>query len=398
MGGRILEIAKLEDAVEALRSIGADERCFSILAPKCIGLTLKVESVRTPACNILKQLMLSLGGDAAVAKEVLTSGCERSDLILIGTVAQIGELVGKLEEYPTEEFGLKEVKRDISEMLVRRFDPEAFNLSFNNFSLQLSERTHLMGVVNCTPDSFSDGGLYLDKNRAIERVFELVEEGADIIDIGGESTRPGSDPTPEGEEIRRVIPVIESVASHIEVPVSIDTCKSTVAREALEAGASFVNDVSGLSFDSRMSDVVAEHGAPVVIMHMKGKPKDMQRNPSYSDLMGEIITYLRDRLLHCLSKGIEKVVVDPGIGFGKKLHHNLTILKRLGEFRSLGRPILVGVSRKSFIGQVLDLPVEERFEGTLASIAVAIMNGAHIIRVHDVRPAVRVARMVDSLK
>lgn len=398
MAGRILKIENREDAVESLRTIGADERCFPILVPKCFGLTLKIENVRTPACNILKQLMLSLGGDAAVAKEVLTSRCTLSDLILIGTLAQMRRLIEKLAEYPVEEFGLKEVKREVSEALVRYFEPDRFDFSFKNFNLQLSERTHLMGVVNCTPDSFSDGEMYLDKNRAIERVLQLVEEEADIIDIGGESTRPGSDPTPESEELKRVIPVIESVTPQISVPVSIDTYKSTVAREAIEAGASLLNDVSALSFDPKMTDVVAEYDVPVILMHMKGNPKDMQKNPIYSDLIGEIVAYLKEKLLRCLSKGIEKVIIDPGIGFGKKLHHNLTILKRLSEFCSLGRPILVGPSRKSFIGQVLELPVGERLEGTLASIAVAILNGAHIIRVHDVKQAVKVARMVDSLK
>lgn len=398
MGARILKIDRLEDAEESLRTIGVDERSLPILAPKCIGLAIKIEKVKIPACNILKQLMLSLGGDAAVAKDVLTYGCQQSDLILIGTLVQIRRLIEKLGEYPGEEFGLKKLREEISEILTQYFEPKEFTYSFERFSLNLSERTHLIGIVNCTPDSFSDGGLYLDKSRAVERVLELVEEGADIVDIGGESTRPGSDPIPETEELKRVIPVVESVASKISVPISIDTYKSRVAKEAIEAGASLVNDISALRFDSKMYEVVAEYDVPVILMHMKGKPKDMQTNPLYSDLIGEITAFLRERISYCQSKGIEKLIVDPGIGFGKQYHHNLTILKRLSELRSLGKPILVGTSRKSFIGHVLDLPVGERLEGTLATIAVAILNGANIIRVHDVRPAIRVARMVDSLK
>jgi dihydropteroate synthase len=253
-------------------------------------------------------------------------------------------------------------------------------------------------VLNCTPDSFSDGGLYLDREKAAERVFQLVEEGADIVDIGGESTRPGSGPTPLSEELRRVIPVVESTASKISAVISVDTRKSAVAREAFEAGASLLNDISSLSSDPEMTDVVAEYDAPVVLMHMKGTPKDMQEHSSYSDLMGEITSYLQERLAFCCSRGIEKTLVDPGIGFAKQLDHNLRILKNLSELRSLGRPILVGTSRKSFIGSVLDLPVGERLEGTLASIAVAILNGANVVRVHEVKQAVRVARMVDSLK
>jgi len=236
--------------------------------------------------------------------------------------------------------------------------------------------------------------LYLAKEEARERVFQLVEDGADVIDIGGESTRPGADPLSEEEELRRVIPVIESVASEIPIPVSVDTYKSVVAGEAIEAGASLVNDISALRFDERMCDVLAEHDVPVILMHMKGRPKDMQVNPVYSDLMGEICAFLGERICFCQSRGIEKLIVDPGIGFGKGYEHNLTILRRLSELRTLGRPILVGTSRKSFIGHVL----EERLEGTLATAAAAILTGAHLIRVHDVAPAVKVAKMVDSLK
>ena len=398
MAARILKIETTRDALDALTAVGADDRSFSILLPKCFTLVLKLVNVRTPACNILKQLMLSIGGDAAVAKDVLTAKCDASDVLLIGTLVQLRRLVERLGSYPGDEFNLKRVKQEVSEILTQHFDSGPPDLLLKTTTLQLSRRTHVMGVLNCTPDSFSDGGLYLDRERAVERVFQMVEEGADIVDIGGESTRPGADTVPLSEELRRVIPVIESVDSKTKVVVSVDTRRSAVAKEAFEAGASLLNDVSSLSWDPKMIDVAAEYDVPVVLMHMKGTPKNMQENPTYSDLMGEITSYLKERLAFCRARGIERTIVDPGIGFGKRSDHNLTILRHLSELRSLGKPVLVGTSRKSFIGKVLDLPVGERLEGTLASIAVAILNGASVLRVHEVKQAVRVARMVDSLK
>ena len=273
-----------------------------------------------------------------------------------------------------------------------------FDLDFGRFNLKLSERTHIMGVLNVTPDSFSDGGLYIDKNEAVDRALTMVEEGVDIIDVGGESTRPGAKPVPLNEELKRVIPVIDAIAPEIKVPVSIDTYKSEVAEEAISAGASMVNEISGLRFDEKMGKVLSNADIPVVIMHIKGTPRDMQVNPQYTDLIGEIKEYLDRQTEFAQKNGIDKTIIDPGIGFGKKHEDNLVILKRLDEFKSIRRPILVGPSRKSFIGYVLDLPVEERLEGTLAACAVAILNGANILRVHDVRETVRVTRLVDAVR
>jgi len=258
-----------------------------------------------------------------------------------------------------------------------------------------------MGVLNVTPDSFSDGGRYFEKAAAIERVHRMVEKGADMIDIGGESTRPGSEPISTEEESRRTIPVIEAIASKVTVPISIDTWKSEVARRALDAGASMVNDISGLRFDPEMPRVVASYGVPVVIMHMKGKPKDMQQNPVYEALIPEIMDYLRAGIMMAKESGIaeDKIIIDPGIGFGKTFDHNLEIIHNLKEFTHLEKPILVGPSRKAFIGKILgDIPVTERLEGTAAAVAICIMNGAHIIRVHDVKEMVKVAEVVDAIK
>jgi len=245
----------------------------------------------------------------------------------------------------------------------------------------------IMGILNVTPDSFYDGGRYFGIEKAIERGKEMERCGADIIDVGGESSRPGSQPVSEKEEIERVLPVIKGLSNEVKIPISIDTYKSKVAEKALEEGASIVNDISALRFDERMVDVVREYKAGVVLMHMKGKPSDMQKNPYYEDTVGEIYSFLEERIKFCEENGIEKeqIVIDPGIGFGKRLIDNLLILKNISHFLSLGRPILIGTSRKSFIGFLLNLPVEERLEGTIASVIISYLKGVSIFRVHDVK-------------
>lgn len=269
--------------------------------------------------------------------------------------------------------------------------------TFGSQVYDFSKRTYLMGVLNVTPDSFSDGGRYYGVEQAIRRAMEMVDEGADVIDIGGESTRPGSEPIPLDEELHRVLPVIENLAKRTSVPISVDTYKSEVASRALDAGAVIVNDISGLHFDRRLAEVVAQHRASIVLMHIRGTPKTMQQDPEYDDLIEEICNYLSDGVRIAESNGIRQIIVDPGIGFGKNLKHNLEIFRKLSEFQRFGYPVLVGPSRKSFIGMILDLPVEERLEGTAAAVAVSIMNGAHIVRVHDVKQMIRVAKVVDAI-
>ena len=267
--------------------------------------------------------------------------------------------------------------------------------------LDLGSRTHVMGILNVTPDSFSDGGLYADPERALAHAREMAAAGADIIDIGGESTRPGAEPLSEAEELRRIIPLIELLSAELPIPVSVDTYKASVAKKALEAGAGIVNDISGLRFSPDMAKVVADAGAAVVIMHIKGTPRDMQQNPEYDDLVGEVMSYLAEGIEIAVKAGVdrEKTLIDPGIGFGKTLEHNLLLLDRLDEFRCLGRPIVLGTSRKKFIGAVLGIPVpEQRVYGTAATVALGIERGAHIVRVHDVGPMAEVARMTDGLR
>lgn len=274
-------------------------------------------------------------------------------------------------------------------------------LRWRDFDLDLSSKTHVMGILNITPDSFSDGGLFYEPERALEHALKMVEDGADIVDIGGESTRPGSEPVPEEEEIRRVVPVIKRLSAQIKVPISIDTYKSRVARAAIEAGASIVNDISGLRFDPEMKKVVAEYKVPVVIMHIKGTPKTMQLNPTYEALIPEIMDYLREGIMIAKEAGIpeELIIIDPGIGFGKTFEHNLEIINNLREFTYLERPILVGPSRKAFIGKILgDVPPLMRLEGTLAAVAISAYNGANIVRVHDVPETVKVLKVVDAIR
>lgn len=274
-------------------------------------------------------------------------------------------------------------------------------LAWKDFLLDFSKKTYIMGILNVTPDSFSDGGLYFDKSIAIKRAIQMVEDEADIIDIGGESTRPGSEPVTIEEELRRVIPVIEALAKEIGIPISIDTYKSEVAKRALDVGASIINDISGLRFDPEMVRVVSEYKVPVVIMHIKGTPKNMQVNPIYEALIPEIIDYLRVSIRLAMNSGIpeDKIIIDPGIGFGKTFDHNLEIINKLREFTFLEKPILIGPSRKAFIGKILgDVPVTDRLEGTAAAVAISIMNGANIIRVHDVKEMVRVAKIADAIK
>ncbi len=274
-------------------------------------------------------------------------------------------------------------------------------LRWKNFDYHLSKSSYIMCILNVTPDSFSDGGIYFNKSSAINRALKMRDEGADIIDIGGESTRPGAEAVSLKEEIRRVVPVIEKLAKRLNIPLSIDTYKSGVAKAALSAGASLVNDISGLRFDPEMSAVVASYKVPGVIMHIKGTPKNMQKNPSYTALISEIMDYLRGGIDIARGAGIaeDKIIIDPGIGFGKSVEHNLQILKRLDEFAGFEKPILIGPSRKSFIGKILkDLPVTKRVEGTAAAAAIGIFNGANIIRIHDVAAMVRVAKVADKIK
>ena len=266
-------------------------------------------------------------------------------------------------------------------------------------SLTFGERTWIMGILNVTPDSFSDGGRYLDASRAIAYAHQMIEDGADIIDIGGESSRPGASPVSTDEELARVLPVIEALANGTEALLSIDTYKPAVARSALQAGANIVNDITALG-NADMAEIVAAMDAGLILMHMKGVPRTMQRSPVYRDLIPEILIFLRQRIDKAQTEGVcpDRIMIDPGIGFGKTGEHNLEILRCLDRFRSLEKPILIGTSRKAFIGKILNLPnPDDRLEGTAATVAWAIAHGADVVRVHDVKPICQVTQMTDAI-
>ncbi len=283
----------------------------------------------------------------------------------------------------------------------------SYTIKWNGFQLELGKKTCIMGILNTTPDSFSDGGKYLNRDAAVSHGLQLVQDGADILDIGGESSRPFSEPVSAMEEMERVIPVIEKLASRIKVPISIDTTKAEVANEALKAGASIINDISAFNIDPEMAGIAASHNVPVILMHMKGKPKTMQVNPHYDDLMQEIIDFLFQRAEFAEKAGIKKeyIILDPGIGFGKTVEHNLMLIKNLKQIHDMGFPVLMGPSRKSFVQKILsDINKKEitaasveTGQATLAAVAACVMNGAHIVRVHDVAAVKPLIQIIDAI-
>ena len=285
---------------------------------------------------------------------------------------------------------------------------KAFNLEWGKHRLDLGKRTCIMGVLNITPDSFSDGGKFFSLDVAVAQGYKLFEDGADILDIGGESTRPFSDPVSEEEEIRRVVLVIEKLSKRIPIPISIDTTKAGVAEQAIKAGASMINDVSSLRFDPKMASIAVDYAVPVILMHMLGNPKTMQIEPVYDDLIGEIKAFFENAMNYAENKGISrsKIIIDPGIGFGKTVGHNLLLIQRLHEFKTLKVPIMIGTSRKAFIRKLLKNNTGEEINadaaivesGTQASVAAAILNGAHLVRVHNVANTLATVKITDAIK
>ena len=271
---------------------------------------------------------------------------------------------------------------------------------FNQWIREENPATLIMGILNVTPDSFSDGGMYYDATQAIEFALQMAEEGADIIDVGGESTRPGAKTVELQKECDRILPVIEGIRTKSDILISIDTYKSEVARQSIATGAGMVNDISGMTFDPNMVDIIKESGLPVVIMHIKGTPKNMQKNPYYEDLMQELTEYFEERKKFARAKGIldQQIILDPGIGFGKRLQDNFQLLRELKKIVDMGFPVLIGPSKKSFIGLTLDLPVDQRLEGTAAAVTTGILKGARIVRVHDVKAMKRVALITDAIR
>lgn len=380
---RSLVINTPEHARKELERIGVDPVGVVMMTGKMFTRCIRINALQCRQANILKQEMLSLGGDAAVARGTVSCSVQHTDTILIGTDKQLQLLCKKLEAQP---FGLSALANVLTRFLTDSFTPPGIWVtSRREFSLA---RPLIMGILNLTPDSFSDGGNYCTPSRAVEHALQMEAEGADIIDIGGESTRPGAKPVSACEELDRIMPVIEQLSGTLGCAISVDTWKSDVARSAVSAGAEIINDISGFNFDPLMADVAAESGAAAVLMHTRAKPDKMQRNTVYSDLMSQIAAELQISVSRALLAGIprNRIAIDPGIGFGKDSGGNLEILRRLAELKFLGLPILIGTSRKSFIGAVLGKnSASERLYGTASTVALSVANGASILRVHDVR-------------
>lgn len=391
---RLLHIATPDDAERELRRIGVDPVGIIMMSSKMLARCIKLSGLQCRQANILKQEMLALGGDAAVARGTVACSIDKTDVILIGTDKQLLTLCGKLDPQP---FGLPALAAELKKFLqLATKRPKVWRIPRQDLSL---ERPLIMGILNVTPDSFSDGNLYCEPQRAIDRALEMISEGADIIDIGGESTRPGAVPVSTEDELKRIIPIIAGLTGKTSCPISVDTCKSAVANAAVEAGAAIINDISGFNLDPQMAFVAVRSGAGVVLMHTRGTPQTMQHNTVYADLIGEIIHSLRLSLDKAGEAGIdrERIAVDPGIGFAKLADHNLNILRRLREFTCFGLPLLVGSSRKSFIGKILDRETSQRTHGTAATVALAVQGGADILRVHDVREMRDVADMAHAI-
>jgi dihydropteroate synthase len=392
---RCLHITNAREAIHQMGRVGVDATGIKLMKGKTLHFNLKVEGINPRTANLLKQEMFSLGGDAALNGRGLDCSTKQTDAILMGSQKQFEKLLHKLDQYPD----LQPIGESLRETLKNIFKIH-YSIRCRKKTFTLGKRTLLMGVLNVTPDSFSDGGIYFDKERAIAHGLRMVEEGADFIDIGGESTRPGSKSIGLEEELRRVIPVIESLAKLVDVPISIDTYKSTVAQRAIGAGAEMINDISGLHFDPDLGQVAAKEDVPLILMHIRGTPETMQKDVHYESLFSEILQYLKESIQRAESAGLDpqQIIIDPGIGFGKNLEDNLLIIKNLSEFRILGKPILLGTSHKSFIGKILNAEVDERLEGTLSSIAIGILNGAHIIRCHDVLQAKKAVAVADAIR
>ena len=411
---RVLTLSTARDLRAEMEKIGCDPRGIDIMMPKGVFRAVKMEGVKFAAANILKQEMLAKGGEAVLCGDIYLGGKQLSDVLLLGTELQYRRLLAKLRMQPLP--SLQQIRHELRTVLDNVERKSLSPLLIGDRAFEWGTRTYVMGILNVTPDSFSGDGLIRNTRAdeasliraAVAQARQQASDGADIIDVGGESTRPGSSPISSEEEMRRVVPVIRHLRDEIDVVISIDTYKADVAESALDAGADLVNDVWALRADRKMPKLVAERQVPVVLMHNRSRPKDAAVEAQlggrylgveYEDLLADVIRELRESVELALSSGVsrERILVDPGVGFGKTVEQNLELLERLAELRALGHPILLGPSRKSFIGFTLDLPPDQRVEGTAATVALGIARGADIVRVHDVREMVRVARMSDAL-
>lgn len=374
----------LKDLMARFRDIGVHPQGQRIMLDKFGFYIFHITNLTATECNILKQEALACGAEAAVPRGAVENSIQSGDILLAGTKKELKLLSEKLSMEP---FFLKVIAKEMVAILDEGSAPI---MKIRGSTLRFDSRPLLMGILNVTPDSFSDGGRFFDKDLAIEHGVRLAYEGADIIDIGGESTRPGASKVSVREELERIIPVIKGLSKRIKIPISIDTTKSAVAERAVDAGASVINDISGLRFDRKIAKVAARYKTGLVLMHIKGRPRTMQKGKIvYRNLIKEITDYLSNSIDIALDAGVEfeSIAIDPGIGFGKTVWHNISIIQNLLSFKSLKRPVLIGASRKSFLGHITGRDVKEREDATTASDVILTLYGADIIRVHNVRAA-----------
>ncbi len=350
------------DLEHEIKAIGFEANYAVHVIDKYSYKNLKIYALTAPQANILKQTALSLGADCATHREVITGKIDTADCILGGSISTLRKIAMKLENQP---FGLKFLKDAILHQLQTK-----------------PTKTQLVGILNLTKNSFSDGGLYWDFDAAKEKFLSLIEDGADIIDIGAESTKPFAEPVSAKEQLEKLMPILDFAHAH-EVKISIDTRSAEVADEVLRHGSYIINDVSGLDYDAKMAETIAKHGAAIVLQHSKGTPETMQISPAYENLMDEIFFSLREKIEKARACGIEDIIIDPGIGFGKTQEHNVEIIKRIGELKSLGCPIMLGVSRKSFLGVQEENEIKDAL--TLGYNAIAIQEGVNYLRVHNIK-------------
>ena len=384
---------------EAMASIGAHPASLPIFAHKSEIVPYKLLGVRTPAANILKQEMLAAGGDAVVPTGCIVNADKYVNVLLLGTLKQYKVLLKKLELM--QYFGLKQVAAELEAAVAAVQKPSVLKTTLADGRVITYDKMRVMGILNITPDSFYEGSRVSALADVVARAGLMLEQGAQILDIGGESTRPGSDSVDGEEERRRVLPVIEALRKEYpEAVLSVDTYRADTAEAAINAGADIINDISAMEADKKMLDVVVRSKAPIILMHMRGTPKNMQQNCQYQDVVQEVAVYLAERaeLLREQGVGADKIILDPGIGFAKDVEQNLRLMRDLHVLTSFGYPVLLAASRKSTIGAVLGgVPASERLEGTIATSLQAVYAGAQMVRVHDVLPNVRAIRMLEAI-
>jgi len=388
-----IDINSLRDLKRHLGELDVSLEEIERLSDAFLHATIKLEGVDSRAAAFMRSTLENLGGAIAMNRGAQDFTERDTTVIVSGSRRTLQLLAARLRGQP---YGMDGLGAEIASCIA------AGNrtISWGARTLDFTHKTYVMGILNCTPDSFYPGSRSATTTEAMKNARQMIAAGVDIIDVGGESTRPGSEPVPEDEEIRRVVPVVQALRSESDVLISVDTRRRDTAERCLDAGADIINDISGLRSGDELARLVARRKVPIVLMHMRGTPKTMQKSPHYRNTVSEIIRELRQSIAAAIGAGVEPemIIVDPGIGFGKRIQDNLRIIRELASLKSLAFPILVGLSRKGFIGEILDRPVEQRLIGTITANTLAILNGADIVRVHDVADAVQMVKVIDSVR